>query len=279
VNEQIGNAPLVVVRPTIDLNSRNNTEIVVTYQVTEHEPAADAGEQKKDTPGRSSPPVSLQEVRRRAPEKVDGTVTHDGKQRTVKDIPVRVEKRTLTTTSVYSAFYRPVPGGCQIRRGDFGAGTICTPAYDMENSSPGWITAGHVLKRTSGTDAYQPENCCTTLIGESMKYLEAGNGDSGFIASDGENRKLDIADKGTDSYMGWEIHGRLAEDKVKDMAAKGQYIYTQGRTTGRQSVKMKSVSNDPGLMFAGQGEDKGGDSGGPYFMIDTNGGSLIIGNH
>jgi hypothetical protein len=280
VKSKIGNPRLVSVRPRVELGGGKQTTIVVDHRTLvppkppESEDAPDHRQKRKE------PPVSIEVIRRRTPDTVPATVEQSGETKRVATLPVRVRQTVVQQTAVYDGLYRPVPAGCQMRTGDFGRGTLCAPAYDLTSDRPGWFTAGHVLDRDSGKDVYQPDNCCTTLIGQSIRATQYGNGDSGLIASDGESRKYDVADKGNNNYMGWDIFGIVAEDKARDMAANKTYIYRQGSTTGRNAIRVKELDSDPALVFAGDGNDEKGDSGGPYFLQnDDNDGWLILGNH
>ncbi len=220
------------------------------------------------------------EVKRRTPATASGVVEHDGRAHRVEDIPVVFEKNTEIQTEVYSSLYRPVPAGCRMMCADIEIGTIGSPAYDMDNYQSGWLTAAHLFDRQNDVKVHQPYICCETGIGESSRHTNGGNGDIGFIASDGESRKFDFAGKGGNNYMGWTIYGTVAEDKLKDMASGGQTAARQGATTGRSTFDLVRYNDNKGKIIATRSGDKGGDSGGPWYQYDVeNDYVLMLGVH
>jgi hypothetical protein len=272
VRERIGEIPSVSVTP--DVNSPDYGETVIRVTQTVVKSVTEDG----DEVTKRRPSVSPEEVKRRTPAAASGVVEHDGRAHRVEDIPVAFEKKTEIQTEVYSSLYRPVPAGCRMMCGDLEMGTIGSPAYDMDNTKPGWLTAAHVFRRENGVKVHQPYVCCTTGIGKSTKHTDDGNRDIGFLASDGDKRKYDLADKGENNYMGWPINGTVAEDKLKDMASSNQPIARQGATTGKKAFELVEYNDKKGMLEGTRSGDKGGDSGGPWYLLED-GHILMLGVH
>lgn len=274
VRERIGEIPSVSVTP--DVNSPDYGETVICVTQTVVKSVTEDG----DKVTKRRPSVSPEEVKRRTPATASGVVEHDGRAHRVEDIPVVFEKNTEIQTEVYSSLYRPVPAGCRMMCADIEIGTIGSPAYDMDNYQSGWLTAAHLFDRQNDVKVHQPYICCETGIGESSRHTNGGNGDIGFIASDGESRKFDFAGKGGNNYMGWTIYGTVAEDKLKDMASGGQTAARQGATTGRSTFDLVRYNDNKGKIIATRSGDKGGDSGGPWYQYDVeNDYVLMLGVH
>ncbi len=274
VRERIGEIPSVSVTP--DVNSPDYGETVICVTQTVVKSVTEDG----DKVTKRRPSVSPEEVKRRTPATASGVVEHDGRAHRVEDIPVAFEKKTEIQTEVYSSLYRPVPAGCRIMCGDLEVGTIGSPAYDMDNTKPGWLTASHVFNRENGIKVHQPYVCCETGIGKSTKHTDEGNGDIAFFASDGNKRKYDLADKRENNYMGWPVNGTVAEDRLKDMASNSQTAARQGATTGRATFDLIKYNADAGIITGTNSGDKGGDSGGPWYQYDVeNDHILMLGVH
>jgi len=246
----------------------------VTYRKPgyEGEPVISLGYHSRFAEGDSK---SLGRLRDDLPETVTGTVTGDGQAFSVGDIPVTIGEVYWKDEAWFESRYRPVPAGCQGT--STSSITIGTPAYHSRANRSGWLTCGHCIDRDTNVDVYQPES---DRIGHSIDYTESGNGDLGFVASDGPGGKPDFAAPGDNNYKGYDIWGSLAKDNLKDRAQSGDGIKIQGRNSGDVSKPIYAVytKNTNDWVVFDEHYTEGGDSGGPYYT-ENDGDSYIAGIH
>lgn len=230
------------------------------------------------------PNSSYEEFENQVPYQTDQTIERDGKKHTENNIPIIRRKETKTEDAYFDYSYRPVPGGCQFQRGT--DGTSCTighPAFSNDLFDSVLVTASHCVERKTGVGIHQPTQFATyNKIGDSYQYTSSGDGDVATLQMDSDTSiEYDIAsDSG--GYMGWSVVGTVSSSSLDDMAANNRYAYAQGRTTGRVYDVIddhydKNKSSGPKVRIAA--ESDGGDSGGPYFVLDENNDAWRVGIH
>jgi len=221
------------------------------------------------------------------PYTVDQSITRHGEEYSVENIPVRRRKEKCETQGNYfTSEYRPVPGGCEAGTGadgDAGGGwTIGHPARDSDNLDMVLVTASHCIDRTDDKEVYQPSEDEDDLIGKSDAYTQAGNGDVATIKmADDVDNHYDIATYGGDT-ADWTVVGTVSRSALDNMAANNDMAYQQGRRTGRDDGPIvdhfdKNADSGPKVRIAC--DTDGGDSGGPYFMLDEDDDAWRIGIH
>lgn len=229
--------------------------------------------------------IDFETVKARTPEKVTGSVRHKATQLYVRDIPVSVEKSPIREEGYFDDQYRPIPGGCEIRVGSDSRGTLATPAWDNDYNVPGWTTAGHLSDFGTGQAVYQPYSCSRCSTGKIGTVTKADHdSDSLFLeAAPDHYREFDLAKDGG-GYMGWTIYGILSEATTKEMVANWEYLRMQGRTTGRhyeQLYEMIVYPDSDGydrIVYWNHFTD-GGDSGGPFYHLNSSDDAYIAGSN
>lgn len=217
---------------------------------------------------KSKPSITYDEFKQKLPETTSGTAGEGNNQEQVTNIPVTPRKSTYKETA-YKTVYRPVPAGVANQRpSSCTGGTIATPAYDDSANEPGWITAAHVVNRSSGVNLHQPY-CFSGQIGTSTTATSAGEGDVAFIKSSGPDRKYDVGASGG-GYEGWFVYGEVTEQGILDLMDNNTTVYQQGKTSGRNSTKIDALNggsncgDDPAIVST-TNSSSNGDSGGPIF--------------
>lgn len=261
IRKRIGNDPQIHVGVR---RQRGDLIINVTHEtVQRHDGTVD------------KPRTSFSELSETLPEYVDGSVSIDGRDYEVENIRVRaVETRSVEDDYFDTDYESDVPGGAKA-----GGCTLGHPAYDDDRQEYVWTTASHCVNRTSNEAVYQPDDSeSNNYIGVSDKYTETGNGDAAtVIQNSGEEPYYDYADYGG-GYAGWSIHGTRSTEYLKDMAANGENVYKQGKTTGRLEGSVLEVRND-GMFVLIDCDRAGGDSGGPYVDVNEYGYAYAVGIH
>lgn len=229
----------------------------------------------------NKPNISFDDVKKKAPDKVTVDLSHNGRTETVQDIPVKVEKRrTKDQACEYSDNYDPIPGGCEagkVQNSSSCGFSLATPAFDNDKGFFVLVTAAHAIDRTYGKDVYQPSVSSNTYAGFSYSWIPSGSGDVGLLR-DPSDWTYNIAS----NYGGydWQIMGSLAQDKLSDMAHDGDSLYVQGRYSGRNSGEILELSTDgDGHKVKIDVNTSGGDSGGAYFHVDSDGDAIMAGVH
>jgi hypothetical protein len=228
------------------------------------------------------PDISLAELEQTLPDTTSGGIKVGDRRYEVENIEVEVEETKLVDDGYYSDRYRPVPGGCMINNND---STIGHPAYDNDAEEYIWTTAAHCVDRSSGKTIFQPAYSRNApdgnYIGDSDKYIPQGDGDAATIMPKYDDTVNNVEYRYAEddgSYTDWVIYGTRSTDYLKDMAAYGESVYKQGITTGRLSGKVLKVSSDEEWVTIDCDRD-GGDSGGPYFDVNSSDEAYAVGLH
>lgn len=163
--------------------------------------------------------------------------------------------------------------------------TNATPAYDSVNNEQVWVTAGHTFGRESDEAIYQNSSDSSHLIGYSTRATPDGEGDAGLIDAgvDATSATWYIASEDTDSEeYDWEIQGITPNSRIKDVVAANELSRFQGRHTGRSHPEVLDYfvpdwnGNSPTVEI--DHDSEGGDSGGAYYELDSDG-AYVIGVH
>lgn len=229
------------------------------------------------------PDVTRAELRDRLPDAMTGTVG-EGRRRTETD-PIPVEIREVTyeeqASNYYNCEYRPVPAGCESL-----ATTTC-PAYDPNDSGQwGVVICGHAPNFNKGVDVQQPND--DDYLGTTKRIFGSdGDGepkDAAFVNSSngGLDNTYRIAGDCPESYDD-DIYGTIAEDKLLELESNSDYVKGQGIASGRDDyAPVKSVDDASfrrnATVKVGW-DSAGGDSGGPYYWIDSTGTAKMVGVH
>lgn len=231
-------------------------------------------------------PTDVTTLREQLPASVPGSVSYDGKTKRRESIPVRVQSGERVEQSYFDKKYRPVPGGCEMNDGelqDKDGWTNATPAYDEVNNEQVWVTAGHTFGRNSGEAIWQSSD--DGIVGYSTRALPDGEGDAGIIDAgvDATSATWYIASEvGSGDAYDWEIQGIAPNSRIQDMVANGEKSRFQGRRTGRSHSKLNRYftpdwnGNSPTVDI--NHDSNGGDSGGAYYELDSDG-AYMIGVH
>jgi len=221
-------------------------------------------------------------IKEHVPSQASGSVTYDGKKETRNSIPVKFENVEKQEQAHFDKEYRPIPGGCQmsiVSKG--GWATLGTPAYDSVNNEQVWVTAGHVLDRSSGKELEQAEGTATGC--SSTRSIPFEDGDAGLIDAgvDSTSARWAIA-SGSGDYD-WDIQGIVYTSRIKDMIANGEKSRFQGAKTGRSHSQVtdyfpSSSGSTSGPIVEIDHDSEPGDSGAPYFELDSDG-AYIMGIH
>lgn len=232
---------------------------------------------------------SYQRFESDVPYKVDQKIRRNGREYSAENIPVIRRKESLEEQAYFDKKYRAVPGGCAA--GDDYDGTrgnewsIGHPAYCSDIFDSVLVTASHCIDRTSNNSVYQPSDYSSNKIGESFRYTPSGDGDVASIQMEsGTSVEYDIAayKSNSNDYMGWNVVGTVSGSQLDDMAANNEYAYQQGRRTGRCYGVVDDhyhKTRDSGPKVRIVCDTKGGDSGGPYFILDENYNAWRVGIH
>jgi hypothetical protein len=229
------------------------------------------------------PDVTKAELRERLPDVATGTVG-EGQNRTETD-PIPVEIREVTyeeqASNYYNCPYRPVPAGCE------SLSTTTCPAYDPDDTSDwGVILCGHAPDFETGVDVQQPDG--DDYLGTTTRIFGYdGDGepkDAAFVNSSdgGLDNTYNVAGECPESYDD-DIYGTIAEDKLLELESNSDYVKGQGIASGRddyapvKSVDDASFRKNATVKIGWDSE--GGDSGGPYYWIDSTGTAKMVGVH
>lgn len=238
-----------------------------------------------------------EELREVIPAYISGSVTYGDKQKkteTIESIPIQINEVTRKeqgyTDSYFDHNYRPVPGGCEaaakVLDGEDDGWTIGTPAVDLDTYSHVWVTAGHCINRQSNNSTYQNSSDSSHYVGDSKDYIPYEEGDAGTIdvTDSGVDATWQIASEDSDSEeYDWDIVGIVSNSRIQDMATTGEYSRFQGRRTGRDHCEVLDYfiadwEDNEGPTVKLDHYSKGGDSGCPYYELDSDG-AYIMGIH
>lgn len=264
-------------------NRVNDADVGVIVELTEDidRPA----EGKADGP-------EISKVKQSLPRNVSAEVSYGKKNRKTarkEKIPVKIaevkRKENGTNDSYFDHTYRPVLGGCEMNDvvSEVQDGwTNATPAYDQDKAKHCWVTAGHCVDRTTGNSIYQ-NSTEANFIGDSTDYIPYGEGDAATI-----NAYVDatwrIASEDTDSEeYDWDIVGIASNSRIQDMVAANELARFQGRRTGRDHCEVTDYfiadwDDNDGPTVKLDHDSEGGDSGGAYYELDSDG-AYMIGVH
>ena len=249
---------------TLTRNQRSQKAVVVKRTVTER---ADG---ETITPG-----ATKDQLKETLPDTVAGTVGEGQYQRTIDQIPVKIETERMSLDDTgpgnhYDHEYRPVPAGSSLlyENSDNNYGSGCATAHNDDADKYDLISAGHIVKTEK---MYQNEVKSDDKIG-TRRDEKTNNPDTSDPAFDAGIIDLEpdysyrfASDSGDDEY--WDDHhifGIVGRDKLKDNENDSFTIYRRGATTGMERGNLKDVYDDNHAFDIAADRD-GGDSGGPHF--------------
>lgn len=261
---------------------RDDVLVEVSYDVIDVGP---------DGEGTIGPAASRETVIDGLPDAVDREVGKGRHAQVVEDIPVRVTRqryRLDTHTDDpdhYEARYRPVPGGAHVTDGAGGSCTTCSPAYDLDTGRTVLITAGHCLDE--GEQMYQPAThwWYDNVVGACQDSMYDRDYPSRFDAATVATSDADTTYRLADDGGGYraDIQGTVPWDFLKYRYV--DVLDQQGASIGTATRMIRKtyphdVSWDTDYRTVElYGDSYGGDSGGPYFESDDDGGALIAADH
>ena len=251
--------------------SENKTKLYIDF--TRIKSLNKRGEMEVETP----PGISLSELRSQAPERV--SVKRDG---VAHKFSVVTRETTVTDQDLnhYTGQYAPIPGGCQLTdKYNSGYGTLCTPVYSQEDNEHMLSTAGHMLDGKSNRYMYQPDYTDSNPDAVS-EDIQANDKRDFALLRQPSSYKYALA--GGSGEYDFTVNGIVAKDKLSDMAIGNGQLYMQGCTTGRYKRGVKEAYYLPtGELYQVKldHDSQGGDSGGPYFQVDSNDNAQIAGCH
>ena len=249
-------------------------QVVYTTSVWEKD-----GEQHERTPD-----VSFERVEEEAPYTVTG-IAGEGDNREERDVEVEVIRTEKTADcdpdggSYYDHYYDNIPSGAQTD-----SCTTGPPAYSNDYSDYVITTAGHcydlwdTIEQPNGSDAATVDDDESFLeTNDDIHYSDMcfGRPESGrtvhyYIASDEDDNEYDEYIAGTVSWT-----------RIKDIQdSTFETLEKQGATTHRCGGTV--LTTHPGDVVRSmeiEAPRAGGDSGGPYFDLSSDGYAYIAGHH
>lgn len=226
------------------------TKITVSYTINETED----GEQR--------PTIDREGLADKLPSTVTVSVGESSK-RVSRQFPVELVEQRQRQNAYYNTEYRPIPGGCQIERGDITLGTLGCVVYDEDTQSRVMLTAGHVVNGSSTpSEHHQYSASFNKQFGEGQSYIEYWDEDCGTIKFVNFEPSFDLADEGG-SYEGRSLMGTLSRSELDRMNTNGESLWMQGRTNGETKSQIKAIEEKQIELFAVSDD---GDSGGPYYQ-------------
>jgi len=240
----------------------------------------------RDGEVQTSHSTSRNEVQSQLPREIDATVSYGNKEREFHNIPVWVKEDEITLAhscgnEAYQMEYRPVPAGCQGAYNEEYC-TIGTPAYKFGTGRV-LLGAAHCTydhdqggdneQDGEGSTAWQPEyNASNPEVGTVTDVRFHKESEWDYLV-DGAVIDLNSYTDATGEMAGTsltydeQIMGWIGFDALKTKKQAGEPLYRQGRTSGRCSVAIDKVSSANNYVQT-DGENSGGDSGGPVFEKD-----------
>lgn len=238
------------------------------------------------------PSADIDDLKASVPDKASTQVTFGDKTDTVENIPVTFREKTnieetrpcdepAPSGCYFDREYRPLGGGCEMGgEGKSGCwATLGPPAYSNDVGEYVMTTAYHAVDESDEDPVHQPTD--GNYIGDLHDYITGSNGDAAVIdvaRKDDRYVTMGICDDGSDG-MDWGVAGMVGQDRIEDMVATDEYIYVQGRRTGRNGgtiMTHDSGRSDPRVGY--EISTDGGDSGAPIWDF-KDGNAYIIGIH
>ncbi|WP_128477354.1 trypsin-like serine peptidase [Halorussus pelagicus] len=234
------------------------------------------------------PGVDIEQVKDSVPARTSAQVTFADKTDTIEDIPVTVREKTdieerscdepAPSDCYFDRKYRPVGGGCEFGgHNESGCNvTLGPPAWSTDIEEYVMTTAYHCVDADYENPVHQPTGD-DNYLGSRYDYISGSDGDAAAIRTDGYVTMGICNDAGTD--MDYGVAGMVAQDRIEDMVASDEYIWVQGRRTGRNGGEIMwhdSTRSDPRVGY--KISTDGGDSGAPVWDF-KDGDAYIIGIH
>lgn len=247
---------------TLTRNQRSQKAVVVKRTVTER---AD-GET-------ITPDATKDQLKEMLPDTVAGTAGEGQYQRTIDQIPVKIETERMSLSdtgpgSHYDHVYRPVPAGSNLVKSNNRYGSGCATAHNDDADKYDLISAGHIVKTEK---MYQNEVESGDKIGTRRDEKTDDPGtpapafDAGVVDLEPDYSYRFASDSGNDEY--WDDHhifGIVGRDKLKDNENDSLTIYRRGARTGMERGNLGDVHDDD-HAFDTAADENDGDSGGPHF--------------
>lgn len=225
------------------------------------------------------PSKKIHQVKSELPNRVTGSLDKKNTS-AIEKIPVLSPTNETKRMNAYfdDDYYQNVPGGCESQVLDE-TGTLCSPAWDNDRGEFVLTTAGHLVT-AEDYRMYQPSSTAEVNGWTDKKVFQNGGGYDYGTIDNISGYQYEMA--GGDIYKKYDTSGSLGGDAIKDMAYNNEYLFNQGRTTGRKFTKIEDVwVNDFREPYKIQvnATTSSGDSGGPYFTESSSDSVDIAGIH
>lgn len=171
-----------------------------------------------------------------------------------------------------------IPGGSQVANKSDGTTGSLTGTFNHPDYGDEIITAGHVAG-DNGTTMEQSADVIGTARDVYNDNLDI---DYAFIEMTSDESVTSWIANSTNESLEYQIKGGLTNETLEYHVGDESYtMYTQGRTTCRQSGYITGTFSAPGTNTSAVGVSQGcrdGDSGGALFHINSSDEALIGGN-
>ncbi len=221
-------------------------------------------------------------IKDRFPEDITGTAGRGTDAETqVESIPLQIERvQGAELQTYYDHEYRTngVPAGALIHNGTSKGGATVGP-YMFDSNYGEWIfvTAAHVSNDSPNGKIYQNDPTGNDYFADvnGGKTKKDGSFDASVLHNLQFGGAWNFAADSANTYQGPMIDGVQSKTGLKDMEFNGT-IYKQGIETGRSSGTVHNVGDDG---FRNDCNEANGDSGGPYWVEQSSGKTLVSGIH
>lgn len=230
------------------------------------------------------PEPSIDEVRRRLPDRAAGEAQQDKHSARREGIPIRVVRKTEWDRGdncdgedgecmIQASNYDYLPGGIMAYYEYNNASASACAAFNSDHYGMGWIGSGHAGDDGGNLGAVDYD---TDKFAEVKDFFNGTHVDWCFMDSGfGEIPEEKIADPDLDGTYDYDVAGIVKDSTLKNHVGTTQIYYTQGRGTCRTSGYVLAF-NSKGSVETTQ-DIEVGDSGGVLFDTDSNGDAVIAG--
>lgn len=243
----------------------------------------------KQDGGTYSPKPSIDEVRRKLPDKGTGTDEQDGHAFRRENIPIRViksEEYPVGCTGEGDVCQDPstnytdfVPGGITTTNGtDWARCTLAAVFTETEqNYGEGWITSGHAFGvgdkawHYYGGDTYLGK--CKKKNDDWLNEIEWA-----YVQDVNEISYAWIADEKASGNWEYDVEGIVTDDQLVNDTDTAAIYHSHGNATCLLKNYLHKTGGFGTSFYQAYHDVEAGDSGGPLFKV-KNGDAYIAGKH